>query len=1520
MAGVHFDITGENKNFLKSLRGAESGVKNTANALERHGAQIEGMFNRIKTAAELSLAGFTVKGFAEKVALIRGEFQQLEVAFETMLGSADRARVMMDDLTRLAATTPFDLKGVADGAKQLLAYGMEADKVTDTLRRLGDISAGLGVNIGDLTYLYGTTMAQGRMYTQDLNQFTGRGIPMIRELAKIFGVAESKVKDLVTAGKVGFPEVEKVIMSLTNKGGQFGGLMEAQSKTIVGQISNLEDSFDMMFNEIGQSSQDIISGAISVAGTLVENYQTVGKVLVGLITTYGTYRAAVMTNIAITRSWAVAARADATAKAIQTIATKSATVAQLAFNAAAKANPYVLLATAAVAAGTAIWAFASDTDSATEAQDRYNKKKQEAAEAEKEHKARMDKLLESSRDIALADLDRAKALTELRKEYPKIFEQYNLETIVLADILKLKQMINDEDGRRAQKKVHDEEDKLQSNVNYYRRQAGQYESVNQKMSARRANQEADKKQEELNAYYRDRANQTSEQFRAVVGKSDDTTLDTFKKDLESQIKGQGNNAEITLKLPINVEGELSRNTILSVEQIKSLISAIDNQKAANKAEREAPKTTNVQRIADLKKAMDDANKAYDEFVNDGNSALTDEEYHSRLQDLKAAKDAAKKAYEDAGGVTGKKGDTAKKVAGEQKKLADMEDESALQRIRKAQDMTNRLVNVRLEAEEKNAETLKAQREQEHKEEIQSIERERDDAIRAYVDAEKKIFEQKEKVKKAKNSSYKEKDFDESSVDTSSIANQYNEIIDLTRQRQNQDIIKEQADALNEYLKEYGTFEQRKFAITQEYEEKIRQATTEGDKLALQEQMKSALTAVDTEALKRDIDWAGIFDNMGGMLYDEMRGNLEKLEEYMRSDEFMSLGATDQRSIADMASNMRNQIGGGKADFSKLGQQMSNLQGKMKELADAEEAEKVAKEEAKRAQDEYSNAVEDGSDKVDDYKKRTDDANANFATCSENVKELSSATEGAARELHSNVSNIVNGLNSLASGLQALKSGSLSSAFEGLKTTMSSLSTLISGKVGNALGKLANNLGGVVGQIIGAVLSVLDVLKDGISALVTSLLDTIFDAICGIIEDIITGKLFHEIFGSIIKGVGKIFDTLSFGALSKWGGGNVDEMEKYISELTAANELLIESIDGLSESIKDSDNTNSQSLEAYKTAVEAQKEWEQNQRNAIKARASEYSNTGHGFLGLGGKHSFNYYLNDKGNDWTGWSAFNEALSNGGYDSTVSSAKDIWELSPEEMKALRDFAPSAWAELLNTGGEANPGDLLNEYIDRAGVGEQLLSDLNEKLTGYSWDSFKDSYVSALADLDSTNENFAESLEDMLTNAIINSLVNDKYKDRIKEIYDAVAKAAEDDDITKDEIDYIRGLDESLTDDMIKERELLVEAGVLKNKSSAYSQEGSTGSFQNMGEETANELNGRFTAVQIHTADTAERMLTTIELLTGISSAQASHSLILSEIRNMMISTNGHLEDMVKYVKLLYSQLGGKLDYIVKNTKNL
>ena len=338
------------------------GIGQTA---ETEGDRIDEAFKKIGAAAAGVFAVSQIKNFVTQVATVRGEFQQLEIAFKTMLGSAAQADALMSQLVKTAATTPFGLTDIAQSAKQLLAYGVEADKVNETLIRLGDIAAGLSIPINDLAYLYGTTMVQGRLYTQDLNQFLGRGIPLIEQLAQQFGVAENQVKALVEEGKVGFPEVEQAIINLTNEGSMFGGLMAAQSQSITGQISNIDDAIDTMFNEIGKQNEGVINDALGLVSTLIENWETVGKVLLTVIATYGAYKAAVIAVAAAHKLMNIWGTVQAVLSLSRSI--RSAKDAMLLFNMAVKANPLGLVLSVVAAAVSAFALFRDTTDEAADA-------------------------------------------------------------------------------------------------------------------------------------------------------------------------------------------------------------------------------------------------------------------------------------------------------------------------------------------------------------------------------------------------------------------------------------------------------------------------------------------------------------------------------------------------------------------------------------------------------------------------------------------------------------------------------------------------------------------------------------------------------------------------------------------------------------------------------------------------------------------------------------------------------------------------------------------------------------------------------------------------------------------------------------------------------------------------------------------------------------------------------------------------------------------------------------------------
>lgn len=313
-----FEATLNIDDFNVSAKAMERHIQQASTNIQAESANMEqSLLDFAKRGAlylQTYLVGQGMAGVLNSIVSVRGQFQQLEIAFGTMLGSEEKAKDLMNQMINTAAKTPFDLAGVAGGAKQLLAYGESADKVNDTLVRLGNIASGLSIPLNDIVYLYGTTMVQGRLYAQDVRQFTGRGIPLVKELAAMYGVTAEEINNMVSAGKIGFPDVEKVILKLTDSGGQFYNLMEKQSASLTGMISNLEDAWDSMLNDIGKSNQDLFAGAIDSAAYMVEHYQQIFDILKSVAIAYGSVKAGIVLNTLATKGYTGVALLDNTAR------------------------------------------------------------------------------------------------------------------------------------------------------------------------------------------------------------------------------------------------------------------------------------------------------------------------------------------------------------------------------------------------------------------------------------------------------------------------------------------------------------------------------------------------------------------------------------------------------------------------------------------------------------------------------------------------------------------------------------------------------------------------------------------------------------------------------------------------------------------------------------------------------------------------------------------------------------------------------------------------------------------------------------------------------------------------------------------------------------------------------------------------------------------------------------------------------------------------------------------------------
>lgn len=355
MSALNFNALLTTKDFEAGMARIRQEIRSASGVAQTETKAMDSAFSNLGAGIATYFSTQAIAGFAKELINIRGEFQKTEVAFTTMLGDAGKARELMAQMVELASKTPFSLQDVSSGAKQLLAFQVPANEVVDTLTRLGNIAAGLSVPLSRINLVYGQVKAKGRLMGDDLRQFTEAGIPMVAELAKKFDTTTASITEMVSEGKIGFNDVKEVLFDLTNEGGMFFNLMEEQSKTLSGQWSNLQDKIDQMFNSIGQQNEGLLSSGIEGLAYLAENYQDVVDVLTVLIATYGAYRVAIM----LTAESQIASMSPAIIQSFQTLISvlRGATSAQIAFNTAGNANPFIALASVVIALGTAIYTY-----------------------------------------------------------------------------------------------------------------------------------------------------------------------------------------------------------------------------------------------------------------------------------------------------------------------------------------------------------------------------------------------------------------------------------------------------------------------------------------------------------------------------------------------------------------------------------------------------------------------------------------------------------------------------------------------------------------------------------------------------------------------------------------------------------------------------------------------------------------------------------------------------------------------------------------------------------------------------------------------------------------------------------------------------------------------------------------------------------------------------------------------------------------------------------------------------------
>lgn len=706
------------------------------------------------------------------------------------------------------------------------------------------------------------------------------------------------------------------------------------------------------------------------------------------------------------------------------------------------------------------------------------------------------------------------------------------------------------------------------------------------------------------------------------------------------------------------------------------------------------------------------------------------------------------------------------IVDQNQKISDLIDKQSIERKRREEDLENQVIQSRIDAMADGEAKIRAQRELDNKKEIQDLKRQREDYIRTEIEYQKRLFDAQEDLNAKKSKDYKKKTFDPSSVkvDTSN----WDSIIENQEKKQIKDLYTAEANAMREYLKEYGTFQQKKEAITKEYNDKIANATTEGDKKILQKQMEEALSSVDMDKLKQEINWELIFSDLNKVSKKSLEQVKQQLKTFKNSDEYKNM-AVDQKKVIDEALN-------------NIQSTIIDKGGLLGDLPEQLDALRIAQDELKQAQDEYNKSLKSGTDA---------EKEAALKKKNKAEKNVQNAETNVTRSADKTYQNLI----TLADTITQLGSSS--------EMSLSQIGSLASGLIDTF-----TEAGSKIGDIVGAVFSLLDgIEKQGFDGFV------------------------KNVFSSVFGAGASMWNTITFGGFNKlFGiGGNAKEVQDTIDRLTDRNETLQTAIEDLTDVMEASKGT--KSVAAYTDAKKLQEETEENYKKIAQEQA-RYSNS---------HHSWNYY----------WGGFNQdEIARLSSQIGRNWNGDIWSLSPEEMKMLRNNV-DMWEKIQNTGKGNYGGRLtekLNDYIGQAGKMEELTNKLYEGLTGISFESMYDSFIDTLMDMDASAEDAADKLTGYFMRAMLSNKIGELYSEKLEAWWEKFGKSMDDNELPESEREDLQNEYMQYVEEAMKIRDEIAAATGYTGSSSSSSQETSKKGFATASQDSIDELNGRFTALQI------------------------------------------------------------------------
>jgi tape measure domain-containing protein len=928
----------ESKNILHSIgKTAQTEGNNIDAAFSKIGKTIGGVF-----------AVSQLKAFASQVVSLRGEIQSLQISFETLAGKT-KGDELFKSIREFAVQTPMMLKDLASGAQTMLAFNIDVENVMPMLQAIGDISMGDAQKFQSLTLAFSQMSATGKLMGQDLLQMINAGFNPLSVISEKTGKSIGVLKEEMEKGKITTQMVTEAFKAASSEGGKFNGMLEKQSKGINGAISNLQGAIDDMMNNIGTSTESVTMSLIDVGTSLAKNYEQVGRVIAGLITTYGTYRAAMMTVTAIEALRTAGIGAMTTAEAIHYGWIVAVEKAHKLLNATMLNNPYVLVATLIAGVVAALISLKTETERVKDAENDYNAEKQKAIEKEQEHRREIDNLCDVAGNEAVATDTRKEALVKLIQKYPEVFKKYKTETEMLEHIRDVKREIAELDGKSSVTNAKNELPKVEKRIRELETKAGNGGTITGQSTAGSFTQDVKgltkDEEAELKMLYKKRTELNKQSHKDDVDAYFKDLTGISNTELDNEIKAR-ENLIAKMKMTGAKHGKLSGASATTGTYTQSELEGQLELLQAQKDYRGAGSKSSADWAAEAKKTYDDALEKYNNYVNNSKNKVKKEDYEEKQKELKAAVETAKKEYEKFKPITDKDADKASRQAAQEEKKENHTTVEIAKRNQEIEDIKNAQIKATRDAElEARQDRLNLEKDSVDKT-LQQIEIDKERMENAIEDRENDLLEKYRDVmeKQWQNENPNAKDqglsFDRTSVTMADMLKaagtegnawlqQELAAIKESRNIANAQAEKATAEAYKKLIEDVQTYEQQRTKVEKQYEEQrkslyekdgttLRQGVTEANVAEVNRNEEEALAAVDQEFASREGQFQAWCNSISNYSLEALQNLLKKAKDEL--DEMENDGDVSPETLAmarAMVAKLREEIKQAKAEQDQL---------------------------------------------------------------------------------------------------------------------------------------------------------------------------------------------------------------------------------------------------------------------------------------------------------------------------------------------------------------------------------------------------------------------------------------------------------------------------------------------------------------------------------------------------------------------------------------------------------------------------